>query len=783
MKKLAIIFWASTFLFLAGSPANARPRVWAEVADGVFWGYEHIQDGIDAAMATGWVFCDPGVYEEQLVIDKCVFLDGFARQAILQPTASVAAGVYDIKIIADGVIIQDFTLDFNGTDGNRPGTGVVVSDLDGPNAVDVQIINNDIYTGDGSAAGGVTGSGTAIQTGKNANVSNLLIQGNTIYGDPDGLGEGVYINPGPGTGIKINDNTVLGYLFSGVSIEASNVEVCGNTINSNIQQGYYGIRYIDFAGGATFSGVSIGQTDKGNSIENVQYGIRVGTSSDVGSTLTAEITDNTITDNEIGVWARYGADVAVHNNIIDNNSYGVKNDVSVELDATCNWWGDATGPYHGATNPSGLGDSITDYVYYSPWSDSNTLEDCNTFNEPVTNITQNKAYYYIQDAIDEAHPNDVIECKSQVYDEDLVIDKALTVHPAESNSPRPTIKGQETESWGSWPLAVPNIDIRADGAKIEGFIIESPNVPDGNYSSGMVIAGTDVEISDNSFVSIGDGDGGCVVIQTYRDSVLGYDNDISGLSIHDNTFSGTPDLYVGVWINHTLTSSGPVTIANNTFSGNIYQGIVTERSNTAIRHNSLNNALDKVGYGMIVMDWGPAGNKVDPRPQDNVQIKDNTTGNFEYGALIGTEGQALTDVTLVKNIIRDVNTAVKIRSSADGVSLNFNNLIRADAYAVLNTDPNNTVDAESNWWGEPDEPNASTGPLDDSDDRASGGLYNPGGLGEPVSDQVDYDPWLTVPISDSDDPVAYVHGDVNGDGCVNWEDFAILANHWLEGCE
>ena len=297
----------------------------------------------------------------------------------------------------------------------------------------------------------------------------------------------------------------------------------------------------------------------------------------------------------------------------------------------------------------------------------------------------------------------------------------------------------------------------------------------------MVITGTDVEVSDNSFVSIGAGDGGCVVIQTYRDS----DNDISGLSIHDNTFGGTPDVYVGVWINHTLTGSGAVTIANNAFSGNIYQGIVTERSNTVIRHNSLindPNALAKVGYGMIVMDWGPTGNKVDARPQDNVQIKDNTIANFKYGALIGNNlGQTLTDVTLIKNVIRDVNTAVMIRSGADGVSLNFNNLIRADANAVLNTDPNNTVDAEYNWWGEPDDPNAPTGPLDDSDDTASGGLYNPDGLGEPVSDQVDYDPWLTVPISDSDDPVAYIHGDVNGDGKVDWLDFAILANHWLEG--
>jgi hypothetical protein len=42
------------------------------------------------------------------------------------------------------------------------------------------------------------------------------------------------------------------------------------------------------------------------------------------------------------------------------------------------------------------------------------------------------------------------------------------------------------------------------------------------------------------------------------------------------------------------------------------------------------------------------------------------------------------------------------------------------------------VSAHNNWWGD------ATGPLDASDDRATGGLYNPGGLGVPVTDGVDY---------------------------------------------
>ncbi len=48
----------------------------------------------------------------------------------------------------------------------------------------------------------------------------------------------------------------------------------------------------------------------------------------------------------------------------------------LRTDATYNWWGDVSGPYHPGswtygvatiTNPSGLGDEVTDYVLYEPW--------------------------------------------------------------------------------------------------------------------------------------------------------------------------------------------------------------------------------------------------------------------------------------------------------------------------------------------------------------------------------------------------------------------------------
>jgi hypothetical protein len=47
--------------------------------------------------------------------------------------------------------------------------------------------------------------------------------------------------------------------------------------------------------------------------------------------------------------------------------YGVLNfNPAVVTNAESNWWGDASGPYHPVTNPSGKGDRVSDNVDYTP---------------------------------------------------------------------------------------------------------------------------------------------------------------------------------------------------------------------------------------------------------------------------------------------------------------------------------------------------------------------------------------------------------------------------------
>lgn len=105
---------------------------------------------------------------------------------------------------------------------------------------------------------------------------------------------------------------------------------------------------------------------EGNSISGAQSGIRVSGASALGA-----ITGNDITGNNTGVLVENTAVAIINqNNISGNTIAGVNNTTGAAIDATCNWWGDASGPQH-ASNPGGLGDVVSDDAMFSPWATLN----------------------------------------------------------------------------------------------------------------------------------------------------------------------------------------------------------------------------------------------------------------------------------------------------------------------------------------------------------------------------------------------------------------------------
>jgi hypothetical protein len=89
-------------------------------------------------------------------------------------------------------------------------------------------------------------------------------------------------------------------------------------------------------------------------------------------TCTVEITGSTISNNRIGIYFFGDSSLdsleAHFNNIVGNSDYGVLNDgFGGTVNATHNWWGNASGPYHESENPDGLGDEVSDNVDFRPW--------------------------------------------------------------------------------------------------------------------------------------------------------------------------------------------------------------------------------------------------------------------------------------------------------------------------------------------------------------------------------------------------------------------------------
>lgn len=90
--------------------------------------------------------------------------------------------------------------------------------------------------------------------------------------------------------------------------------------------------------------------------------------------------NNEITENVVGIRYHNGSLTLQGNSIYNNVDYGMMNTslAHTVVDAKNTWWGDSSGPKHTTTNPTGLGNRVSDYILYQPW------KDC--FNNCVSNV-------------------------------------------------------------------------------------------------------------------------------------------------------------------------------------------------------------------------------------------------------------------------------------------------------------------------------------------------------------------------------------------------------------
>ena len=63
-----------------------------------------------------------------------------------------------------------------------------------------------------------------------------------------------------------------------------------------------------------------------------------------------------------------GAQPMLNYNQIYGNAFGLRNNTpTTVVNAINNWWGDPSGPYHATSNPTGIGNAVSNGVIFSPW--------------------------------------------------------------------------------------------------------------------------------------------------------------------------------------------------------------------------------------------------------------------------------------------------------------------------------------------------------------------------------------------------------------------------------
>jgi parallel beta-helix repeat protein len=218
-----------------------------------------------------------------------------------------------------------------------------------------------------------------------------------------------------------------------------------------------------------------------------------------------------------------------------------------------------------------------------------------------------------------------------------------------------------------------------------------------------------------------------------------------------------------------------------------YGGYEAMTGNEDVSYNQIvNNDITGTGLGSEVgVEIGVIGVSDDPNKiantlglvHDNL-VRNNIIENTDWGIYFYT----VTDLMVLGNEIVDCNDGVHIEDSHKGTIINYNAIHGSESYGLNNTGTV-VVDAELNWWGDVSGPNDPDG-MSDTDGVTCydvSTMKNDDGLGDVVTQNADYCPWLMAPVSPSDAP--YTLGDLNYDGCVNFQDVAILADEWLEGCE
>ncbi|MDQ2809085.1 MAG: right-handed parallel beta-helix repeat-containing protein, partial [Chloroflexota bacterium] len=346
--------------------------------------YTTIQTAVTAANPGDTINVTAGLYYETVTVNKSLILRGAqagndARVGRTDETAETVlnkdTGGFDLTSGPSNVTIDGFLIEgASGPNGNARGIFIL-------GGSGYQVLNNILRY---NSMGAFFSSDGTVQTRFYRNrVEN---NNNTPTGDGD---TGLFGGSGPVNNVLIDSNQFAGNSSAGFtnvpSSPSSNLII---TNNSSTGDGTFAALFSTSATqiisntvtGAQGSAIYLGGNNSGtlvsgNNVSNGPFSaLRVDVFS--GDTPNSNITANcnNLTANAYGIRISPGALItgtlameAHNNNIAGNTVAGARNDsTAVNLNATTDWWGSATGPTNPG-NPGGTGDIVTGTVTFAPF--------------------------------------------------------------------------------------------------------------------------------------------------------------------------------------------------------------------------------------------------------------------------------------------------------------------------------------------------------------------------------------------------------------------------------
>jgi len=402
---------------------------------------------------------------------------GTSRQTVLRVVNSTGINVrnltFDFDLVKANQVFGVLWWDSTGTVENNILKNMSVPDASGGYYEFGAYVRAPSYTDGSRAAVSFTGN-TFIDAGRVGILTHeyvhATISGNTFYKVMDDFGYAMEI--GSQSTASITGNTIYGYdtpaasdgsTSAGIYVEncftsgsphvVKNVTLSGNEIYDSQYALYVGNEFDGYAGdvdivltatgnnfhdnvdGAVIvadedksAGSSVTATFEDNTVaNNGESGYFIYTSGD--GDITVSIEGDTITGHEVGVYLNDYAtgssgssyNVAVHQSAITGNTgYGVQNEYSgTTIDATLNYWGATTGPYHATKNPDGGGNKVSDYVDFSPWLGLTPGTSPMTYGvTPGTNVGS---------VISQMQPGDTLILMAGIHSGGITIAKGITL--------------------------------------------------------------------------------------------------------------------------------------------------------------------------------------------------------------------------------------------------------------------------------------------------------------------------------------------------------------------